>query len=171
MAAPRNRPPDFTASAVVRFLFRHSTAFQHYEFMCSQYHVERTSSGLRRSLCFGSSISVDGFYLFSLFKNDSLQTHSSVASQDAHWTSRISRPPFQNRLATGVPGSDSGMEEERCGTWTERMDRSRSDRFGCCSRIAQFGVMNSYFRRVGEVSLKTSLGLFFVCCATRLLSP
>ena len=145
--------------------------FQNHEFMFSQHHVERISSGLRRSSCIGVPISIDAFYLFSPFSNGFLQIQSSIASQDARRIPCINCPPAKDRLATGIPGSDSGMERERSGPWSERLDRSGSDRFSPRSRIARFVVTISYCRRrMGEVSLKTSLSLFAIR-ATRFLSP
>ncbi len=108
--------------------------------LCSQQHGVRTSSGLCRSLCLGSSISIDDIYLFSPFNYVRLQTQSPFDSIDFSLGWYAVRSRSSCRLASCISGSDTSMEEKGCHSWTERLGRPHVVHFGDFHGSAQLAV-------------------------------
>ena len=149
--APRNE----------QFAARFERVSSDIESPCVQQHDERTRSGLRRSLCFGSSSNLDGNYPFPLFQYGFSDHQTPLASPDFFKAVRVAHPLASNRLATRLPGSNSGMEEERRCAFSERTCRFCTDRRSHRTGTAQHVFLTECSRFVRGVSLRTPLGFFF----------
>ena len=149
--------------------------------MCGQRQFQRTSSGLRRSVCFGSSISVDGNYSFPPLPHEShsmcavevVDAVRSTGSFDlpvvacqlpfpaadvvgrtsSHWN--MVRSSTSCGVATRVPSSDARMEAQGRDSWFQRMARCDAVHLGHQPGSSHLAVTNLSQQCWKGVSLKT----------------
>ena len=161
-------PPIHPVRAIVRLLSaanrqRHlrSQHNVHGASTLNQSHNDRTSSGLCRSECFGSSITIDGIYLVPSFHHESLQIHLVEVVCINALDREIVATSTSTRLETGVSRSHAGMEEERCRAWSRQIVRSGAAGVGCLSGADQLALVIFIMQSERGVFLKTLLEVFF----------
>ena len=96
------------------------------------------------------------------------QTQTPFDSINAAMGSDTAVGSAENRLATGLPSSHSGLEEEGRHAWSERLGRSDTLRVGRRSGAAQLAVTSACHPCVRGVFLKTPLDGHFRSPASRI---